>query len=141
MADDTEQAVERVQVNMRLEKRLVKVLKAVAEYHDDTLSQALENIILHAFDGVSTYAHPDDLKRINEFRALYGMDSGALRAGRPRAPVPSQEVVFEAVPDPDGRLGKQGWLVRRREGDDFAVLGIFPGPEFANLFLQTLLAT
>ena len=135
---------ERVQVNMRLEKRLVKVLKAVAELHDDTLSQALENIVLHAFEGVSTFSQPDDLRRISEFRALYGMDIGTVRPVLPPTAMPQMaamsEVVFEAVPDPDARLGPQGWVVRKRVGDDYDVLGIFPGSEFANLFLQALLA-
>jgi hypothetical protein len=44
------------------------------------------------------------------------------------------------VPDPDARLGPHSWVVRKRVGDDYDVLGIFTGPEFANLFLQALLA-
>jgi len=43
--------VERVQTGVRIEKRLVKVLKAFAEYHDLTLGDLLEGIVLHAFDG------------------------------------------------------------------------------------------
>jgi hypothetical protein len=144
MANDNTGAVERVQVNMRLEKRLVKVLKAVAELHDDTLSQALEDIVLHAFEGASPYAQPDDLRRIGEFRALYGMDTGTVLPGpsmAARQQVQAMgEVVFEAVPDPDARLGPHSWIVRRREGDDYDVQGVFPGPEYANLFLQALLA-
>lgn len=138
-----ESPIERVQVNMRLEKRLVKVLKAMAEFHDGTLSQSLEEIVLHAFEGVSPFAHPDDLRRITEFRALYGMDTRSVLPGgstiaRPQLAAMT-EVVFEALPDPDARLGPHSWIVRKREGDDFDVLGIFPGPEFANLFLKALL--
>ena len=43
--------VERVQTGVRMEKRLVKVLKALAEYHDVTLGDLLEGIVLHAFEG------------------------------------------------------------------------------------------
>src|SRR5437667_9104374 len=43
--------VERVQTGVRLEKRLLKVLKGLAEYHDMTLGDLLEGIVLHAFDG------------------------------------------------------------------------------------------
>lgn len=129
---------ERVQVNMRMEKRLVKVLKAIAELHDDTLSQAMENIILHAFQGTSTFSQPEDVRRITELQALYGMDPAPTLPARPQVPAMS-EVVFEAMPDPDARLGPHSWIVRKREGDNHQVLGIFIGPEFANLFLQSLL--
>src|SRR5262249_12112669 len=47
--------VERVQTGVRLEKRLLKVLKALAEYHDLTLGDLLEGIVLHAFDGKSPF--------------------------------------------------------------------------------------
>ena len=43
--------VERTQTGVRLEKRLLKVLKALADYHDLTLGDLLEGIVLHAFDG------------------------------------------------------------------------------------------
>lgn len=43
--------VERVQTGVRMEKRILKVLKAFAEYHDMTLGDVLEGIVLHAFDG------------------------------------------------------------------------------------------
>jgi hypothetical protein len=65
--------VERVQTGVRLEKRLLKVLKGLAEYHDMTLGDLLEGIVLHAFDGKhpfseTTRQHVVDLKRI------YGLD-------------------------------------------------------------------
>jgi predicted DNA-binding ribbon-helix-helix protein len=43
--------VERIQTGVRLEKRILKVLKALAEYHDLTLGDLLEGIVLHAFEG------------------------------------------------------------------------------------------
>jgi predicted DNA-binding ribbon-helix-helix protein len=39
--------IARVQTGVRLEKRLLKVLKALADYHDITLSDLLEGIVLH----------------------------------------------------------------------------------------------
>src|SRR5438067_6471622 len=61
--------VERVQTGIRIEKRLLKVLKGLAEYHDMTLGDLLEGIVLHAFDGKppfseETLRHAADLKRI-----------------------------------------------------------------------------
>jgi hypothetical protein len=41
--------VERVQLGIRMEKRLVKVLKGLAEFEDVTLGQLLEKIVLHSF--------------------------------------------------------------------------------------------
>ena len=40
--------IERVQIGVRMEKRMVKVLKGLAEYHDLTLGDLLEGIVLHA---------------------------------------------------------------------------------------------
>ena len=38
----TRYAVERVQTGVRIEKRLLKVMKALAEYHDLTLGDLIE---------------------------------------------------------------------------------------------------
>ena len=43
--------VERTQTGVRIEKRLLKVLKALADYHDLSLGDLLEGIVLHAFEG------------------------------------------------------------------------------------------
>jgi hypothetical protein len=76
-----ENIVERVQTGVRLEKRLLKVLKGLAEYHDMTLGDLLEGIVLHAFDGQppfseATMRHVADLKRI------YGLDLDASASHR-----------------------------------------------------------
>ena len=42
--------VERVQLGVRMEKRIVKVLKGLAEYSNMTLGQLLEKIVLHSFE-------------------------------------------------------------------------------------------
>jgi len=42
--------VERVQTGVRMERRLLKVLKGLAEYLDLSLGDLLEGIVLHAFE-------------------------------------------------------------------------------------------
>lgn len=67
--------IERVQLGVRLEKRMVKVLKAMAELGDMSLGELLEEIVLHAFEGgkAQTFG-PDDLKVIKDLKRVYGMD-------------------------------------------------------------------
>jgi hypothetical protein len=69
-------AIERVQTGVRLEKRLVKVLKAVAEYKDITLGDLIEGITLHAFDGKQPFG-PETLAHITDLKRIYGLDLGA----------------------------------------------------------------
>jgi hypothetical protein len=64
--------VERVQTGVRMEKRMLKVLKAVAEQKDMTLGDLLEGIVLHAFEGKAPFT-PQTLKEIEQFKILYGM--------------------------------------------------------------------
>jgi len=73
MADEPSFAVERVQTGVRIEKRLLKVLKAFAEYHDLTLGDLLEGIVLHAFDGKCPF-NPASLGRIKELKKFYGLE-------------------------------------------------------------------
>ncbi len=73
--------VERVQTGLRLEKRLLKVLKGVAEMHDLGLGDLVEGIVLHAFEGRSPFG-PDSLARIAALRQVYGLDLGAADAHR-----------------------------------------------------------
>jgi hypothetical protein len=70
--------VERVQTGVRMEKRLLKVLKALAEFHDMTLGDLLEGIVLHAFDGRCAF-QAESLARIRDLKKFYGLDldSGA----------------------------------------------------------------
>jgi hypothetical protein len=64
--------VERVQTGVRIEKRMLKVLKAIAEQKDMTLGDLLEGIVLHAFEGKAPFS-PQTLKEIEQFKSLYGM--------------------------------------------------------------------
>ena len=65
--------VERVQTGVRIEKRLLKVLKAVAEDHDITLGDLLEGIVLHAFEGKSAFG-ANSLQRIKDLKKFYELD-------------------------------------------------------------------
>jgi hypothetical protein len=65
--------VERVQTGVRLEKRLLKVLKGLAEYLDLSLGDLLEGIALHALDNKLPFK-PATLERIADLRRVYGLD-------------------------------------------------------------------
>jgi hypothetical protein len=73
--------VERIQTGIRLEKRLVKVLKAVAELRDMTLGELIEGIALHAMEGKAPFSQ-DTLDRIGEFRRIYGLQLTAADSHR-----------------------------------------------------------
>ena len=87
--------VERVQTGVRIEKRLLKVLKALAEFHDLTLGDLLEGIVLHAFDGKEAFQKPSRL-RIKQLKKFYGLDldfraSHRLIEARAAAPQPKKK--------------------------------------------------
>ncbi len=73
MNDRSSLLIERVQTGVRMEKRLLKVLKAFAEYHDMTLGDLLEGIVLHAFDGKTPFS-ASSLERLGELKKFYGLD-------------------------------------------------------------------
>ncbi len=63
--------VERVQTGVRMEKRLLKVLKGLAELKDLTLGDLLEGIVLHAFEGKAPFSK-ETLGQIAELKKIYG---------------------------------------------------------------------
>jgi hypothetical protein len=65
--------IERVQSGFRIEKRILKVLKGLAEYHDISLGDLMEGIVLHAFEGKAPFG-PQSRKTIAELRKVYGLD-------------------------------------------------------------------
>jgi hypothetical protein len=73
MNDESKLLIERVQTGVRMEKRILKTLKGFAEYHDMTLGDVLEGIVLHAFDGKTPFS-PASLERIRELKRFYGLD-------------------------------------------------------------------
>ncbi len=65
--------VERVQTGVKLETRMLKVLKALAEYHDITLGDLLEGIVLHAFEGKAPFEKAT-LTKIDQLKQIYDMN-------------------------------------------------------------------
>jgi len=80
-AEDGGVPVERVQIGVRMEKRMVKVLKALAEYHDLSLGDLLEGIVLHAFENKAPFKE-ETLQRIVQLKDVYGMNYGASASHR-----------------------------------------------------------
>jgi len=82
--------VERVQLGVRMEKRLVKVLKALAEFEGVSLGQLLEKIVLHSFEAAPGHegelaASPHGRKALGaiaDLKRVYGMDFDAHSARR-----------------------------------------------------------
>jgi hypothetical protein len=68
--------IERVQTGVRLEKRLLKVLKALAAYYDISLGDLLEGIVLHALGGQRPF-QGDSLERIADLKRIYELDLDA----------------------------------------------------------------
>ncbi len=81
------QPIERVQIGARMEKRMVKVLKGLAEYLDLSLGDLLEGIVLHAFESKSPFSE-ETLQRIAQLKAVYGMDYDASASHRLREAPP-----------------------------------------------------
>ena len=75
--------VERVQTGVRIEKRLLKVLKALAEYCDLTLGDLLEGIVLHAIEGKCAFG-PETLAQVATMKKIYGLDLDATASHRLR---------------------------------------------------------
>jgi hypothetical protein len=71
--------VERIQTGMRIEKRMVKVLKALAEYLDITLGDLIEGIVLHVFEGKAPFSE-NTLKKVKELKKVYDLDLDATHS-------------------------------------------------------------
>lgn len=68
--------IERVQTGLRLERRLLKVLKGLAEYLDCSVAELVEAMALHAFDGKAPFCD-GTRTRIDQLKAVYdlGLDA------------------------------------------------------------------
>ena len=80
-SSDERVLVDRVQTGVRLEKRLLKVLKGLAEYHDMTLGDLLEGIVLHAFDGRHPFSD-ETRRRIDDLKRIYRLDLDSTASHR-----------------------------------------------------------
>ena len=75
--------IERVQTGVRMEKRIVKVLKGLAEYHDLSLGDLLEGIVLHAFEGKAPFSS-NTLEVVADLKKIYRLDLDASSSHRLR---------------------------------------------------------
>ena len=109
MSESTELlTVERVQLGVRMEKRMVKVLKGLAEFNGVSLGNLLENIVLHSFSPVpgeegEMAASPHGkraLAAIADLKRIYGMDfdgHAAHQFAEPGSAHETQEEAHESV--------------------------------------------
>lgn len=79
----TAREVERIQTGVRLEKRLLKVLKGLAEYLDLSLGDLLEGVALHALENKPPFK-PTTLEKAAQLRRVYGLDLVAADSHRLR---------------------------------------------------------
>ena len=68
-----EKKIERVQTGVRIEKRILKVLKAIATQYEMTLGDLIEGIVLNSFEGKPPFG-PDTLTFIEKMKEIYGLD-------------------------------------------------------------------
>ena len=73
--------IERVQTGVRLEKRLLKVLKGLAEYKDMSLGDLLEGIVLHSFEDKTPFSQ-ESLAAVARLKAVYGLELTAADSHR-----------------------------------------------------------
>ncbi len=67
------QKIQRIQTGMRIEKRMIKVLKGLAEYLEISLGDLIEGIVLHAFEGKAPFSDKTRQK-ISELKKVYELD-------------------------------------------------------------------
>ena len=65
--------IERVQTGLRIEKRVLKVLKGLAEHFEMPVAELVEGIALHSFEGKAPFS-PETLEKIAQLKAVYDLD-------------------------------------------------------------------
>src|SRR3954465_4571313 len=88
--------VERTQTGVRIEKRILKTLKGLAEYHDMSVGDLLEGILLHVFEGKTPFGERS-LRKIAELRKVYELDLNAAHMHK----------LVEEAPPKKARKGKR----------------------------------
>jgi hypothetical protein len=71
----------RVQTGVRIEARLLKVLKALAELRDLSLGDLIEGMALHALEGKTPFSE-ETLKHVAALKEIYGLNLSAKDAHR-----------------------------------------------------------
>jgi hypothetical protein len=72
---------DRVQTGVRMERRLVKVLKALAELYDLSLGELLERLVVTTFAGRKPFSEAT-LARVAELARIYALDLAAMLDAR-----------------------------------------------------------
>jgi hypothetical protein len=72
----SKRTVERIQTGVRLERRVLSVLKALADLHCISLGDLLEGIVLHVFEGKAPFSK-DSLQKIESLKAVFRLDLNA----------------------------------------------------------------
>jgi hypothetical protein len=67
------QVVGRVQTGLRIERRVLGVLKALADLNDLTLGDLVEGIVLHALDGKLAFSERT-LEKVGALRKIFELD-------------------------------------------------------------------
>jgi predicted DNA-binding ribbon-helix-helix protein len=73
--------VQRVQTGVRMERSILRVLRALAAWHDISLGDLLEGIVLHAFEGKPAFGR-EGLARIAELKRIYELRFDASHSHR-----------------------------------------------------------
>jgi hypothetical protein len=69
----TRRRIERVQTGLRIERRILGVLKALADLNDLTLGDLVEGIVLHALDGKLPFSERT-LEKVSSLRKIFELD-------------------------------------------------------------------
>lgn len=73
--------IARVQTGIRIESRLLKVLKGLAEHGDMTLGDLVEGILLHVFEGKQPFS-AETLATVAKLKDVYGLTLTAADSHR-----------------------------------------------------------
>ena len=73
MSPSAKHAVERVQTGVRIERRMLLVLKALAGAKEMSVGDLLEGIVLHAFEGRAPFG-PASLAQIRALKEVFGLE-------------------------------------------------------------------
>jgi len=71
--------IERTQTGLRIEKRMLKVMKGLAEHLDCSLAEVLEGMILQNFEGKSSFSE-NTVKKIAQLKEVYELELTAQDA-------------------------------------------------------------
>jgi hypothetical protein len=74
-------AIDRTQTGVRIETRMLKVMKGLAEYLDMSLGDLIEGIVLHSFEGRAPFG-AETTDKIRQLKAVYGLELTAEDAHR-----------------------------------------------------------